>query len=314
MISNIDFLAHAFIHTGADTTPWVTGFPGDPNTTHSAMWSGRSALPLPRFISACNNNFVAVSSFKRGSDGRFHRRKQDFAAMHVVMVDDVGTKIAHDKLVLPPSALVETSPNNFQAWYFLSRPEPYRQRAETLIKGMIASGLTADGTDPGMNGVTRYGRLPVGVNGKTKYVEKLGKPFVQRVETWSPELRYVIDEIANAYSVDMTMQAKCSTTGRIRSRNTLTSGGNDHHLDRLNSAGLYIAPVSGLEGGHRILCPWVHEHTDEEPSGTVYFEPGDQNGWQGGFKCHHGHCQHRTIADLNHFLIRLLELNAGVSA
>ena len=314
MISNHNFLANAFAVCGNDETPWVTGFPGDPNAIHQAMWGGRSALPLPGFIRDRNNNFVAVSSFKRGSDGKYHRRKQNFSAMHVVMVDDVGTKIDHNKLALPPSALVETSPANFQAWYFLSQPERDRQKAEALIKGMIASGLTSDGADPGMNGVTRYGRLPVGVNGKAKYVEKLGGPFIQRVATWSPELRYSIDEIANAYGVTMTMPAKRCTTGRMRSRKDLIPGSTDSHLVLLDSAGLYIEPISSLEGGHHIICPWVNEHTDQEPSGTVYFEPSDQNNSGGGFKCHHGHCQKRTIADLNHFLIRLLELNAGVSA
>jgi hypothetical protein len=312
--SNIDFICHAFRSISADATPWVTGFPGDPNAINHAMWGGRGALPLPRFICSSNNNFIAVSSFNRGDDGRHHRRKQDFAAMHVVMVDDVGTKIARDKVVLPPSALVETSPDNFQAWYFLTEPERDRLKAEALIKGMIASGLTADGSDPGMNGVTRYGRLPVGVNGKAKYVEKLGGPFVQRVAAWSPELRYSIDEIADAYGVDMTMPAKRCTTGGVRSGKAIIPGSTDNHLTLLDNAGLYIEPVSSLEGGHHVICPWVNEHTDQEPSGTIYFEPGDQNNSSGGFKCHHGHCQARTIADLNHFLIRLLELNAGASA
>lgn len=307
---NHDFIAHAFFQVSLGETPWVTGFAGDPNDVHHATWGGRSALPLPGFICDSNNNFVAISSFKRGSDGRFHRRKQDFAAMHVVMLDDVGTKIPHDKVVLPPSVLVETSPDNFQAWYFLTQPERDRRKAEALIKGMIASGLTADGADPGMNGVTRYGRLPVGVNGKAKYVAKLGSPFVQRIAIWSPKTRYSIDEIAGAYGVDTSSSAKPTTCDRKRARKSAIPGITDSTngcLELLVAASLYIDAATSTKGGHRVICPWVHEHTDQETSGTVYFEPSDQNDWRGGFKCHHGHCQERTIADLNHFFIRLLQ-------
>ena len=62
-LSNPDFLAHAFYRCSSNEVPWVAGFPGDPGAVHHAMWGGRSALPLPRFIHAGNNNFIAVSSF-----------------------------------------------------------------------------------------------------------------------------------------------------------------------------------------------------------------------------------------------------------
>jgi hypothetical protein len=307
-LSNIDFIAHAFYRCGADEVPWVTGFPGDPGEIHHGMWGGRSALPLPRFICAGNNNYVAVSRFKRGSDCRHHRRKDCFSAMDVVMVDDVGTKVAFDKLGLEPTCLVETSPGNFQAWYFLTEPERDRLRAEALIKGMIASGLTTDGADPGMNGVTRYGRLPVGINGKAKYRDKRGAPFKQRVAHWVPEVRYGLDEIAAAYGVDLVTADRPRNKARVYRQATpgaLPAG--EGLVSLLEQAGLYIEGLPGTPGGHRIICPWVHEHTDQDETGTVYFEPGDENNGSGGFKCHHGHCQGRTIADLNHFVIRLLQ-------
>lgn len=309
-VNNLGFIAHAFYKAGPDEAPWVTGFPGDPGAVDHTMWGGRSAIPLPHFIRDSNNNYIAVSAFKRASDGRYRRRKDCFAGMYIVMIDDVGTKVAFDKLVLPPTCLVETSPGNFQAWYFLKAPERDRIRAETLVKGMIASGLTADGADPGMSGVTRYGRLPVGVNGKSKYVECLGHPFVQRVTAWSPEQRYSIDEIADAYGVNL--QVTCAPRRKAPPRTRQipdlgTPDGHDGITSILDAAGLYLEPLSGLQGGHRIVCPWVHEHTDEDQTGTVYFEPSDQNDGRGGFKCHHGHCQQRTVADLTHFLIRLLQ-------
>lgn len=307
---NVAFLAHAFAGVTTDEVPWVTGFPGDPLDVERSLWGGRPAFPLPQFIRPNSNNYIAVSSFKRGADGMFHRRKDNFSRMHLVMVDDVGTKVPRNKLALQPSALVETSPGNFQAWYFLSPPEPDRDRAERLINGMIASGLTADATDPGMKGVTRYGRLPVGVNGKAKYVKALGHPFVQRVASWAPHLRYSIDDIAHAYGVDLSVPViKPRSSKRRMKTRTDANMADDGYVSQLQMAGLYVEPAVSLSGAHRIVCPWVHEHTDEDPSGTVYFEPGDQNEWRGGFKCHHGHCQARTVADLTFFLNRLQQLN-----
>ncbi len=312
-VTNIDFIAHAFAGVADDEMPWVTGFPGDPYTVDRKLWGGRSAIPLPWFIDAKSNNYVAISTFVRSDDGKYHRRKANFRGMHLVMVDDVGTKVPFSKLAVSPSALVETSPSNFQAWYFLNRPETDRMRAEHLIEGMVAGGLTADATDPGMKGVTRYGRLPVGINGKAKYVEKLGGPFVQRVASWLPNSRYSVDEIAAAYGVNLSVPVARDISPRKHSRKLLIPGianGTDGCLRLLTSAGLYLEPAGGLNNVHHIVCPWIYEHTDEDPSGTVYFEPSEENAGRGGFKCHHGHCQHRTIADLTHFLNRLQELKA----
>jgi len=309
-LSNRDFLIHAFCRCGADEVPWVAGFPGDPNAVEHGAWMGRAALPLPQFIRDGNNNYVVVSTFRRGEDGRYHRRKDCFSGMYVVMVDDVGTKVSFDRLYREPTCLVETSPGNFQAWYFLSEPERDRRRADGLVKGMIASGLTADGSDPGMNGVTRYGRLPVGINGKAKYADASGQPFVQRVAHWAPSVRYSLDEIAQAYSVDLAIDAGPRKRTVPKPRPALAcSAGEDGLTGILEALGLYLEPISSLDGGHRIVCPWVHEHTDEEPSGTAYFDPSEENSWAGGFRCMHGHCQHRTIADLTHFVARILQKN-----
>lgn len=314
VLSNRDFLTQAFGRCGTDETPWVAGFPGDPNAVEHGVWMGRAALPLPPFIRDGNNNYIVVSTFRRGEDGKYHRRKDCFSGMFVVMVDDVGTKVPFDRLHLEPTCLVETSPGNFQAWYFLIEPERDRSRAEGLVRGMIASGLTADGSDPGMNGVTRYGRLPVGVNGKAKYADSAGQPFVQRVAHWAPLVRYSLDQIAHAYDVDLAAAAT-KHHRKVSDRRKVPAGvgGDDGLTGVLEGLGLYLEPITSLGGGHRIVCPWVHEHTDQEPSGTAYFEPSEENSWAGGFKCQHGHCQHRTIADLTHFVTRVLQKNTEKS-
>lgn len=266
---------------------------------------------MPAFVHPHHNNYGAVSSFKRGEDGMFHRRKTNFSRMHLVMVDDVGTKVLFSKLVLRPSAMVETSPGNYQAWYFLDPPEPDAAKADRLIKGMIEAGLTADASDPGMRGVTRYGRLPVGINGKEKYVKALGTAFVQRVTVWAPERTYRIEDIADAHGVDLAQSNLPMRKNSIRRTRPdgVSATGDDETLAMLAQAGSYLGPLDGLPGAHRIVCPWVTEHNDEDPSGTIYFEPSDDNAGSGGFKCHHGHCQNRNIANLRGFLRQLQTLS-----
>jgi hypothetical protein len=129
-----------------------------------------------------------ISSFRPGADGVVYRRKENFAACHVIMVDDVGTKVPEYRLELGPSYQFETSPGNHQVGYLLDPPEIDRAKVERLLDEMVRSGLAMDGADPGMRGVTRYARLPVGWNNKAKYVERLGAPFVHQIVTWEPGL------------------------------------------------------------------------------------------------------------------------------
>ena len=310
-ISNEDFILAGFRGCKQDEVPWVTSVSGDPGKCNHHEWFGRSALPFPSSVRPDRNNYISISTYRSAADGSLRRGKAYFAGTHVVMIDDIGTKVPVENVRLEPSCAVETSPGNYQAWLFLKQPERHRLKVEVLLKGMISSGLSNDGSDPGMSGVTRYGRLPVGVNGKAKYADSSGRSFMQRVVHWSPELRYSIEQIAAAYGVDFGAQSTQRRPLRSvvrRSYTGLSPESDDITLITLRRADLYIEPLAVMGGGHRIVCPWVKEHTDEDPTGTVYFEPSDENAWSGGFKCHHGHCQHRTIADLRHFVSRVRQL------
>ena len=160
MMTNLDFIRAAFSKIPAGASAWVTGFAEDPHVADPRRWHGRAAVGgLPWFIKPHTNNFFVISSFRAGLDGVVHRRKENFAACHVIMVDDVGTKVPEYRLALDPSYLFETSPGNHQAGYLLDPPETDRAKIERLLDEMVRSGLAMDGADPGMRGVTRYARL-----------------------------------------------------------------------------------------------------------------------------------------------------------
>lgn len=294
-VNNVDFIAHAFAGCGQDETPWCAGFSGDVAEANHSVWFGSSALPLPRFIHPAHNNYIATSTFKRGADGQFRRRKDCWSGMWLILHDDLGTKIPFTKLRLEPSCLIETSPGNFHGWLFLTAPERNQHRAEALINGIIH----AEANDPGAGNITRYGRLPVGVNGKAKYTDNTGKPWEQRVHSWHPERRYSPEEIAKAYGF------KLDVVARPKPRRHAPKADQGGYVAILDAAGLYLEGMRGMEG-HRIICPWHAQHTDEDTTGTVYFQPSEENEWRGGFICHHGHCKGRNIADLDYFVQRLL--------
>ena len=54
----------------------------------------------------------------------------------------------------------------------------------------------------------------------------------------------------------------------------------------------------GINGTHKVICPWSHAHTDNVDGGAAFFEPSDMNGLAGGFHCLHQHCVGKSIKDV----------------
>lgn len=233
------------------------------------------------------NRYITVSVFE---DDR--RRKSDFVAMVAIMVDDPGTKVPFENIALPPTYWVETSPGNYQAWYFLSEPITDREYAESIVNAMIAQGLSKDGSDPGMKGVTRYGRLPGGWNNK----ESLKTPHrVTAYEDTRGCNYYTAEEIIDAYDLDL------DAVGH------LSGGSIEGSIDQIDRLVVTHDPIYKIfekadlikyQNGEKIevTCPWVDTHTDGVDNGTaLLIQPGGGL----GFQCHHGHCEHKTLKDIH---------------
>lgn len=293
----------------------ICAIPGDPDKAERKAWAGRPWWPgkkIPRsaqdgFLKG--NAYLTISSFHALADDYRPRRKENFEAMHAVMLDDIGTKIAAERANrLPLSALVETSPGNFQGWLFLKQDCDSRDgdTAARMIERMIASGLTKDGTDSGMKGVTRIGRLPIGINGKAKY----GTPFAVRCWAFDPDRRYTITQIAEAFALDMRPEPPRARQPIARAEALAAIDAFEGLLWCLERVELYDGRAPSAAGWIEIRCPWEEEHTAITATGTALAVPSEANEWQGGFVCHHGHCsgavtgRKRGIADV----WRLVEL------
>ncbi len=304
-IGNDEFLRVVFAGLTGDATPVLTSFAGNPTKVSAGVWQSRRWRDRENTLPADANNYFSLASFRPDEAGEYRRRKTQFAALHAVMLDDIGGKVSIERLTLRPTWLLETSPGNHQAGYLLAEPLTDGLRADRLMNAVVAAGLC----DPGANGPrARLARLPVGVNGKHT------PPFLCRLVNWAPDLRYSVADLVAGLQLETkpTERAKRAATS---SHSTRPDGDDPVWIPRpeesavlaaLRESGLYKAPMGDAK--HDITCPWVEEHTGAVDGGTVYFEP-DDNWPLGGFKCLHGHCAERRIRALLGYLG--IEINAA---
>jgi len=292
--ANRDFIAALSKIAPAGSYPVVASFAPPPDKlTEQKMrsaWAGRGFLP-DSIAPTTGNTFVTVSAFKPDDRGRVRRNKQSFAGLLAIMIDDIGTKVRlSDVRHFPPSFAVLTSKGNGQYWYLLKEAVTDREFAERLIMAGI-NRLAPDGKDPGQAGVTRYGRLPVGTNNKTIY----SVPFEHKIKIWEPDKRFSVDELV--LGLGLTIEPpSVRTTAQIKALK---------EADLVETA-IYEAEIDqdGTEFKIDVDCPWAENHSDggKDSSGAAYMFPSAENGWIGGFKCHHGHCADKNIG---HFVAYL---------
>lgn len=273
----------------------LCGFDGDPLNAGPASWRPRPwKLGAPIGMPERWNGYVTVGSFLRAGDGSFRRRTETFAAGRALMVDDIGTKVDVSAVAaMPPSAIVETSPENFQYWYFLDLPERDMARFDGVIRAFISGKLL--GADPGMSGVTRVGRIPGFVNGKQKY----GGWRVKL--TAMSGVRYSVEDLLQGFNLQINGR-------RVSTRKLPT----EQALERnaaYESAFKFLIQRRMLKRGEpdpsgwvEMTCPWIGDHTGSADTGAAIREPAAENEFYGAFRCHHGHCADKGWSDLTEWI------------
>jgi hypothetical protein len=275
VIGNAAFLRAVFGENLTDNRPLVVSFEGNPANAPGKVWFGRpwaGGVGLPANLPANANNYFSLAVFRPDESGRYRRQKAQFHALAAVMLDDIGTKVAMERLTLAPSWLLETSPDNHQAGYLLSEPLTGGLAADRLMNAIVAAGLC----DPGANGPrARLARLPVAINGKHS------PPFCCRLVGWTPEQRYSVEELVAGLQLEMIQAGRPKRQTDRSTQETPADGDpvwiprpeENAVIARLRDRGLYKVPLG--DGKHDITCPWVREHTGAVDGGTAYFEPGD---------------------------------------
>lgn len=266
----------------------VCSFPDDPtnipNDRRGICWGGGYLYQkgiLPR-----TNQYFTVSLFEP-EHGKSKRRKVNFAGQYCIVLDDVVEKlslVAANKLPRP-NWIMKTSEGSYQWGYILDEPCYNQKWLNNLNDGLIASELAPDSKDPGQKGVTRYVRLPEGINTKSNKIINGIIPEVE-LEHWDPFTRHKIQSLAIPFHIDLEQERRDS----IQSAASVKAMP-DHPIFR------YVNLKHDRRGGkYEVTCPWIDDHTSNvDADGTVIYTRDD---YSIGFMCHHGHCEDKTGADV----------------
>lgn len=197
-VSNEKFIDLIFRNSPDRVYPAICSKPQNPE---NGAWIAKSVNKTIPALPIESNNYVNCSSFNLAEGSLFNVRKENFHALHFLLLDDIGTKIQWEKLAgFDLSWLLETSPGNYQAGIILDKPITVCEEAERLVDAFVKAGLT----DPGASGVNRWARLPNGINGKPKYIDRSGMLFPCRLVHWNPEKRYTQQEIAVGLKLNLS--------------------------------------------------------------------------------------------------------------
>ncbi len=234
---------------GARTAKWA--LPGDSKVTRS-----KDAL------------YFCVSTVAKATP--LKKRKVDFRAAYVVVLDDIGTKIDAERVHVPPSYKLETSPGNFQWGYFIE-PCTDGDLFEALMRALAAAGLT----DKSCVDRVRIMRVPGSLNYKG------AEPFAAVLHEWHPDRFWSVQELADAYGLTLEVERTESFVSAERAEHDPVLAWLIKRGDVRHDKGEWID----------ILCPWRSEHV-ADPRPEAGYRPLDENGTR-GFKCQHTTCKDR---------------------
>lgn len=216
--------------------------------------------------------FLNTGSFiiDRFVDGKPSASAANCTHVLFMMLDDIGTKSKTPPL--EPTAIVETSPGNFQYWYAYSEQPTVEEHCAALA-AIAAAGYT----DPGARNAVRNCRLPGSVNRKPGRDE-----FTCKEVAFDPSKEYTLDQICAALDVTPAPIDEITRINHIR----LTDTGSDDVVTWLNENKLVVS-LPNAEGWMGVVCPNHEQHTDGQVEAR--YRPQSR-----AFCCYHGHCEHLT--------------------
>ncbi|WGN90719.1 DNA primase [Burkholderia phage vB_BglM_WTB] len=276
--------------------------------------------PVPykngKYIDPRKNCYVCISSSIKTENPktkqmRYWRGEASFGHGLALMVDDIGTgkgskgnlTVEFLSSILEPTAVVETSPGNHQLWYFLEEPEENMVRFKAFLSCFVEKVLQKGG-DNTIKDVSRYGRMPLGINNKRhgpdaafKYAGSDGKPFEVVLRSAEYGRRYTIDAIARAFSFDIVVPAKHRTRSEDIDVAELAADFRWLELAETICGRLGMGEGSdgqvtqNMSGKYRIRCPWGDEHTNGDPFGAYFRGPIPGAEVEFVFGCGHDTCR-----------------------
>ena len=296
-------------HPTAEPLFWATKKSGAIGTP---LAGGLNALQKKTLAGKPHGMYFNTSTFIRDIDsGYLNHQHKNFGAMHVVVCDDVGTKVDVDKFKnMKPTYIIETSEGNYQYGFVLIEPVFDLEQAGAIVQCASLAGVT----DSGGVMAGKLVRLPCGVNGKKGTPKEHFPVRLKRMD--GP--KWTAEDFVNA--LELTVEGKAFTwehvsageqPGKTKNRTKFmarppthlnTANVQDMVLDWLDDSDL----VLGDHGGDwiDIECPWCEFHTDgNDTAGYSPLGRGDRPEMR-AFNCFHEHCKtNKTVEFLEHFLM-----------
>ena len=292
-----DFLTEMRRFLPAQARIMLCQFRGSPEDDIYGKWRAR-VLSGPEMVDDAANVYLCVSAMQQNSRGEYRRRKENFAGGLLLMIDDIGegagAKFPLETIeALEPTAMVETSPGNFQATYFFDRCYDDLDGFDALIRAFIERKFL--GQDTGQAGVNRVFRPPVGINGKEKY-----GGWRVRLSDWRPANRYSPEEIAAAFNLRPVRPVERPRTPFINAPERIRHFAEVRAI--LRGAGMIKREEADYSGWIQIQCPWLGNHTGCADNGAAIRVPSPENEYYGAFRCHHGSCAGRSWRDVTEWI------------
>ena len=304
----LDFLAKVFhveLEKDEEVLTWMSGrTPGYPKSEDELASRMRRIHKHQAF-------YYGTSTCRKAPDGKLYNRKSLFCRLHVVVLDDIGTKVNPASLPaeLTPTYIIESSPGNFQWGFVLEEPVDNLDHAQALVSLVYRSGYT----DAGGNMPTKLVRLPAGYNMKPGQEEMAVKLVSFKGPRWTP------DDLLRVLETGLTWSDIISDdTTRLKQALVKSLGAtawSPVHVQAPSHQGIVDPALEWLYEQNLVYqerdewvdirCPWHLEHTEKGNDRAGY----SPLGWgerkyvnTRTFNCFHNSCADRTSLDFLEYI------------
>ncbi len=283
-------------HLFSDDEGWLVAFSGKqrPGGTNELIAIKQQSFRYPADANAAGDHLRAEAASGRDSYFGVHLftrggvRRRTYAAEKVraLWLDEDEGRYPDDA---PGAGIVLFSSSSRRHLYWpLAEPIP-AERAVDLNKriAFLAGG------DAGKAALSTVLRVPETFNYKRLPDVDPVRAYLTGAELWEPET-------LDAALPQLPKAGELSRGERRPYTGTPGNPGRGEKLDLeefLRSSGVVVLgeiPDGTAERVFKICCPWVHEHTDGDRSGTRCGMYHDGAVW---FVCEHSHCSHRGWAE-----------------
>jgi hypothetical protein len=253
-------------------------------------------IPLSRIKKGpCDAQYYyCTMSVYSDSEDKIRRQDKNFAALHVIVLDDIGTKVQPNNVI--PTYVIESSPGNFQWGYILEHPITDYTEANRIVRSIALHGKLSD---KATNSCNRVVRLPLGINGKEgdKHDHKV------RLVSFNPNLRFDPYKLLAQWGVGLDDANRIphnvftELADGVDAEQALAS---DNLYSWLAESGHIHSNISN-SGFVKVDCPRAHEHSVQSFAGYSPLGYGDNPGRR-VFKCFHSHEAGGGAPDTDEFL------------